>query len=109
MAVIKIKLGDKPNFKKAKTVRIPIKISTIMVSLGILLWQYRHRPPKEINENTGTKSLFLSCVLQEKQTDRPFQNGKPVLYLFAITITKLPKAAPTKNIIIPKIYCMFFT
>ena len=69
----------KPDLKTAKTVRAPIKISTKKVSLGILLWQYRHLPLSHKKENKGKRSLFLSSVSQEKQIDRPLVQGSPVL------------------------------
>jgi len=107
MVVIRIKFKNEPDFKKAKTVRTPINNSITNVSLGILLWQYRHLPFKKRKENIGTKSFLESCTLQEKQKDRPFKNGSPVLYLFTITAIKLPKAAPNKNIKIKRKYCIY--
>jgi hypothetical protein len=98
MAVIKIKFKNEFDFKKTKIVRIPIKISIIKVSLGILLRQYRHLPRRKRKENIGIRSLFCSSLLQEKQTDLPFKKDSPVLYRFAMTAIKLPKAAPNKNI-----------
>ena len=98
---------DNPDFKNASTANIPISISVIRVSLGILLWQYRHLPFKNKKENMGTKSLFWSCVLQEKQIDRPLKKGKPVLYLLAITAIKLPITEPNKNMSVPKKYCIY--
>jgi len=57
-------------------------------------------------EKNGTKSLVFNSVLQEKQIERLFKKDKPVPYLFATTQTKLPKATPNKNIIIPNKYCI---
>ena len=55
----------------------------------------------------GIKSLLESLALQEKQIERPFKKDIPVLNLSAMTAIKLPKAAPNKNIIAPKIYPIY--
>ena len=60
--------------------------------MGILLRQYRHLPRRKRKENIGIRSLFCSSLLQEKQTDLPFKKDSPVLYRFAMTAIKLPKA-----------------
>jgi len=60
-----------------------------------------------MKENMGIRSLLLSSVLQEKQIDLPFKNGRPVLYLLLITAIKLPKAVPNKNITVSKIYFIY--
>lgn len=97
---------NKPDLKAAKTVKTPIKISVMKVSLGIFDSQYLHFPLKKKKEKNGTKSLVFNSVLQEKQIERLFKKDKPVPYLFATTQTKLPKATPNKNIIIPNKYCI---
>jgi hypothetical protein len=95
-----------PDFKAAKIDSSPITISVKKVLIGILDLQNRQRPLKKIKENIGNKSFLESSSPQEKQIDLPLKKERPVLYLFAITPIKLPKAVPNKNIIIPKMYCI---
>jgi len=96
-----------PVLMAIKTDIIPIKISTTKVSLGILVSQYRHRPFKNKYEKSGKRSLVFSSVLQLKQNDLPRQKLSPVLYLFAMTEIKLPRAVPIKKREMGKMYCIF--
>jgi hypothetical protein len=94
--------------EKAKTERIPIKISVTKALTGILALHCLHFPLKKMKEKTGNKSFLRSCSPHEKQMERPFQKESPVLYLSATTKIKLPKTAPNKKIIIPKMYCIVY-
>ena len=93
-----------PDLKAARSDRMPIKISITNTPSGILDLQYRHLPLKNKKEKRGTRSLLRKTVEQEKQNDLPFHGDNPVLNLSAITLIKLPKAAPKRKIINPKTY-----